>query len=100
MIVSATQLYENSSCFYDYLTDLFQKKKNELVSILKNTKIKWRVLEPEGGFFVLVDISDCINDIPKKYFYDGEIPESEKDIDDYKNLKKLLFLQILHLRST
>lgn len=88
MIMAATEPYDSASCFYEYLSELFRKKKTELVSILKSTKLSWKVLEPEGGFFVLVDISDCINDMPKKYLYGGAVPESEKDIDDYRKLKK------------
>ena len=89
MVMSATEPYEGSVCFYDHLSELFLKKKNELVSILKSTKLNWKVLEPEGGFFVLVDISGCINDMPRKYLFGGVVPDSEKDVDDYRKLKKV-----------
>lgn len=89
MAIAATEPYEGAKCYYEHLKELFQKKKTELVSILKETKFNWRILEPDGGFFVLADISDCINDMPRKYLYaDGVIPDSEKDIDDYRKLQK------------
>ena len=34
-----------------------------------NFKIDWKVIKPEGGYFIMADIRDCVPMIKRKYFY-------------------------------
>ena len=78
--------YQGDKYYYDYLREMLEKKKNFLVNVLKNSWIKMRVFEPEGGFFIVVDITESIPLIPRQYFYkNGKI----KDSEDLKETKEL-----------
>eukprot|EP01016_Furgasonia_blochmanni_P036021 TRINITY_DN4054_c0_g3_i7.p2 TRINITY_DN4054_c0_g3~~TRINITY_DN4054_c0_g3_i7.p2 ORF type:complete len:415 (+),score=127.01 TRINITY_DN4054_c0_g3_i7:67-1311(+) len=87
----AEQPYEGEKDYYVWLDKTYQRKRDELMTILKNAPFNWRVLVPEGGFFALADITNAIKDIPRKYFYaegkavtDGEKPlgGSFKDLEE------------------
>eukprot|EP01015_Nassula_variabilis_P029732 TRINITY_DN642_c0_g1_i19.p1 TRINITY_DN642_c0_g1~~TRINITY_DN642_c0_g1_i19.p1 ORF type:complete len:250 (-),score=63.00 TRINITY_DN642_c0_g1_i19:52-801(-) len=82
-MIQAEQPYENFPNYYEFIGDLFIKRKNEVVEILQKAPFNWHVLVPEGGFFACCDIRKCIKDIPRKYFYrdyehiqDGDQPIS------------------------
>jgi len=45
------------------------RKREILVDTLQNSWIKMRVHVPEGGFFVICDITEAIPMIPREYFY-------------------------------
>jgi len=80
--------YEGSSNYYEFIDKLYTKQKNELMDILKNTPFKIKPLEPEGGFFVLVDIRDAIPTIPIKYFYkDGKNDSNNPVGNNWKGLE-------------
>jgi len=66
---SALLPYENSANYYEHMGTLFKRKRNELVDILKKCPLEFNVLEPEGGYFVMADISKSAHKIPIKYFY-------------------------------
>ena len=61
--------YENYQSYYHFLNHLFKKKGDELVNILKQTTLDFRVFEPDGGYFVMVDTKKSQHKIPVKYFY-------------------------------
>lgn len=69
MRYASSQPYEGCKNYYEYYAMNFTKKKNQLMSILRKAPFNWRVLEPEGGFFIICDISNCHKDIPIKYFF-------------------------------
>lgn len=55
--------------YYEYISNLFIERRKQILEILKKAPFNWRVLNPEGGFFISCDIRNSIKDIPKKYFY-------------------------------
>jgi len=58
--------------------------------VLKNTPFDLKVFEPEGGFFILVDISNTISKIPVKYFYkDGTNSTTTPVGENWKDLENL-----------
>lgn len=63
------QPYEGKANYYEWLTDLYARKKDELLTILRNAPLDYRVLNPDGGYFVIVDITKSIPKIPRKYFF-------------------------------
>lgn len=65
-------IYRDDKLYYDYLNSILQKKKDFLVAALKKSWIKMKVYEPEGGFFILIDITEAIPTIPAKHFYKSE----------------------------
>jgi len=78
--------YQGKANYYEWLSDLYAKKKDELVKILRNAPFDYRVLDPDGGYFVIVDITNTIPKIPKKYFYKVDTQENEP-VGDVKALK-------------
>lgn len=84
--------YVDGKLFYNWIEESMQRKKDLLVKALKNSFLKIKIYEPEGGFFVLVDITEMIPLIPRKYFYKTENTEKfvenspmnqDKRIPDY-----------------
>jgi len=67
-----SEIYRDDKYYYEYLNGILQRKKDFLVAALKKSWIKMKVYEPEGGFFILVDISEAIPMIPAKFFYKSE----------------------------
>jgi len=73
---------EDGRNYYEDLNKMLQKKKDFLVDTLENSWIKMKVHVPEGGFFVIVDITEAIPMIPREYFYkkvDGRYVDREKE---------------------
>jgi kynurenine--oxoglutarate transaminase/cysteine-S-conjugate beta-lyase/glutamine--phenylpyruvate transaminase len=66
---AALKPYENYPDYYAYLNHLFKTKKDDLVDMLKSTPLDFKVYEPDGGYFVMTDISNSWDKIPMKYFY-------------------------------
>lgn len=69
--------YEGFESYYEYVRNLYEKKRNYLVSSLKAAHL--HPVVPEGGFFVIADTS-AHNIIPQKYFDEpsptGQVPVS------------------------
>jgi len=87
-MTKSVEPYEGKSSYYTYLEELFRTKKSDLMSILNNLPYKVRLLDPEGGFFVLVDISESIPTIPIRYFYKEGVSENDKPVgDDWRQLE-------------
>jgi aspartate/methionine/tyrosine aminotransferase len=81
-MVAALQPYEGESNYYVWIDKLYRRKREHLLKILRNAPFNYKVLVPEGGFFALVDISNCIKDIPKKFFYplESQVPDGDKPL--------------------
>jgi len=58
------------------------------MEILSNTPFDIKPFEPEGGFFILVDITNSITKIPVKYFYkEGKNDLNSAVGDNWKGLE-------------
>lgn len=57
------------------------------MNMLRKAPFNWKVLEPDGGFFAIVDISNCHKDIPVKYFYTEGVSQDNTPVGP--NLKDL-----------
>jgi len=84
---SLDQPYKDKANYYEWLTDLYAKKKEELLKILRDAPFDYRVLNPDGGYFIIVDLTNTIPKIPIKYFYKTENQKSEPvgDINSLEN---------------
>ena len=83
----AQKEYEGCTNYYDYLAKTFTSKKQRLCKILKAAPFKWTILEPEGGYFVCVDVTNAIPQIPIKYFYKAGKSEEKGTTEDWKSLE-------------
>ena len=66
---SSRNPYLGFESYFDYYKNFFCDKKNLLCEILENCDLGFKVVQPEGGHFVLCDISESIRKIPVGYFY-------------------------------
>ncbi len=57
------------------------------MKILKAAPINYRVYDPDGGYFVIVDITKAIGDIPIKYFYQENKSDDKTPVGDWTKLK-------------
>jgi len=80
------QPYDGKANYYEALTDLYARKKDELLKILRNAPFDYRVLDPEGGYFVIVDITNTIPKIPIKYFYKSD-NQKDEPVGDFNLLE-------------
>ena len=76
----ANKPYMGHNTYYDWFRNDFQKRKDDLTSILINTKkFDFQVVQPMGGYTFIVSILKCLHMIPIKYYYPTKgVPESEK----------------------
>lgn len=63
--------YEN---YYVYLSEFFKTKKNNIVKALKESKLDLMIFEPEGGHFLIADITKSILKMPMEYFFEESNP--------------------------
>lgn len=80
-IEQSNQPYKEHSSYYEYLEEFFKYKKQVLIDGLKGSKLNFRVIEPEGGHFVLVDIKNSIGSLPVAYFF----KENTKGFEENKH---------------
>jgi len=73
--------------FYETVQKVFQEKKETLTEIMKNGPFECRILDPEGGFFLAVDISKSASKIPIKYFYKEGKSEDENPVQNTDKLE-------------
>lgn len=76
----ARKPYQGYDTYYQWLKADFQRRKDILAQALQNTKkFDFEVVQPMGGYAIVVDIKKSIKMVPMKYYYpQREIPESEK----------------------
>jgi len=72
--------------FYDTVKKVFQEKREALAQALKNGPFDYKILNPEGGFFLVVDISNTVPKIPIKYFYEDGKNNDEHPVQDIRKL--------------
>ena len=72
--------YEEFPNFLDSITDNFFKVRDYLVEEIKKLKMPMKPIVPEGGYFLLIDISECRDYVPQKYFESNEYEEGETHI--------------------
>lgn len=78
--------YEGKSNYYEWLCSTYARKKDELLRILKEAPFDYRVINPDGGYFIIVDITKTISKIPKRFFFKVDTKENEP-VGDYKALE-------------
>ena len=74
-----------------WLREEFIRLNSTLLAGLKASSLNFKVIDSEGGFFILVDISESIKQMPIGYFYSEDRPESKRTdrlecIEDWKKL--------------
>lgn len=76
----AAKPYESHKTYYDHVAGIFEKNRDWLLSH-DQFAFDWKLLKPEGGYFIMADISKVVPSIPKKYFFrskaqieGGELP--------------------------
>lgn len=88
MKLALSQPYQGSTNFYKFLETDYERRKERLCKILRSAPFNYKVLDPEGGFFVLVDIENAIEKIPRKYFYKEGASTDDKVVgSNWKDLK-------------
>lgn len=65
---AARQSYRGHSNYYDWCSKDYQSRKDRIVSSLRN-KWKFDVIEPEGGFFCIADISTKADGLSAEFFF-------------------------------
>lgn len=50
------------------MSNIFEQNRNMLLNNECYSQ-NWKMLSPEGGYFIMADITNEIPNIPKKYFY-------------------------------
>lgn len=54
--------------YYDYMAKLFEENRDAIYHYPKYA-VTWEMLKPEGGYFILADITKVLPQVPIKYFY-------------------------------
>ncbi len=84
-MIDAKKEYKNHSNYYTYLLDFFGQKKQKVIKALQNSKMDFKVIEPDGGYFVLCDITNAIKKVPIAYFYKQTHPKKSKNMKKFLN---------------
>ena len=87
ILIAQNEKYEGKNNFFEYLVDMYQEKMEKLEKILQECSFKFKPFRPNGGIFMVTDISDHINRIPKKYFYKTGKCEDSAPVKDLKALE-------------
>ncbi len=85
-LTKAAQIVDNKT-FYCSMRETFQQRKTLLFDVLKKAPFDWKLLNPEGGYFMIVDISNCMSQTPKKYFYKEGASEISEPVGDWLKLE-------------
>ena len=94
LLAEARQPYQGFDNFYLWNRDRFEKKAARITVAFR--KLGYNVMDSEGGFYTLLDMTDQISKIPIKYFYDhpeqvpqGRAEETLNSFDEWRNLPKV-----------
>jgi aspartate/methionine/tyrosine aminotransferase len=80
--------YHDFDNFYIFLKSTFMRNVQILESALIDSKLGFRVITPEGGYFLTADISDCVIKMPVFYLLSNDKRENKE------NLKKVFLKNI------
>ena len=72
--------YEQYANFGESIKDEYTQVRDYLVKETLNLGIPMRPIEPEGGYFLLLDVNECRDLVPKKYFESNEFEEGPTTI--------------------
>ena len=61
------------------------------MDILKNGDFGYKIIKPEGGYFIIVDITNSIPKIPIKYFFEEGKNNDDKPVKSYADLENPSF---------
>jgi len=81
---SALEPYEGFDNYFEYQKADFAETQEILLEGLEASSLPLKPVKAEGGYFVMVDVSECRDLIPEKYFKAEEF-ESDPDTTIEKN---------------
>ena len=65
----AEKPYQGYGSYYKWLNCMYMRKRDLLIECLTDAGLE--VINPDGGFFILVNVSNLFDHIPEKYYEDG-----------------------------
>ena len=74
---AANEEYEGCSSFFEFQRQDFKKSHDILIEGLKELDLPIKPILAEGGYFIMADISELKDFIPKKYFEQNEYEDDE-----------------------
>ena len=80
-IQEARKPYNGFESYYESLQNDFRENVNILVRALEDSPFDFKIIEPEGGYFMAVDITQAIKKMPAYYLF------SPNKRDDHYSLK-------------
>lgn len=87
----AAKPYQGFNNYYSQVANIFENNRNKLIAH-DNYAFDWRMLNPDGGYFMMTDITQEIPKIPRKYFFNQNNlgPKGEEPINQtIDNLEKI-----------
>lgn len=81
MMDKAFEPYEGHATYFDYVREKYQRKRNELAETLRMAKL--HPVVPEGGFFIMADISAYGNDSFPEVMWTEPAPNGEPPSRDW-----------------
>mmetsp|Transcript_41476 Transcript_41476/g.30488 ORF Transcript_41476/g.30488 Transcript_41476/m.30488 type:complete len:131 (-) Transcript_41476:72-464(-) len=60
--------YQGSATYHDFVRKTFEDCRNEGLKLVSMSKLDWKPVKCEGGYFMAIDVSKCSHAIPAKYF--------------------------------
>jgi len=83
----AAEKNADGQTFYNSMRETFQQRKTILYQGLEKAPFDWKLFNPEGGYFLIAEIANCIPKIPQKYFYKEGATEVNEPVGDWLNLE-------------
>ena len=72
--------YESFANYSDSIKEEYTAVRDYLVTETRKLDIPIRPIEPEGGYFLLADVSECRDLVPKRYFESMEYEDGPTSI--------------------
>lgn len=64
--------YKGFSNYIDFQRSVYQKTKDDIANILWKSEFQIITSEPDGGWFLMLDVWNARSKIPEKYFWPGK----------------------------
>ena len=86
-----TEEFRGFPNYYAWMANSFESKRDRIVQLLTSSPLKFEVVKPEGGYFLLAKIDKAIENMPVRYFYadfakNDYNNEKLKTFDDWETL--------------
>ena len=96
-LLRAREGYQGFGDYYGYLADKFWRNSQVLTRAIEDAgDLKMKTVAPDGGYFLLADISESVDQMPVKYLYSAEKWES---MGERQNLKLDTFQEYQNFES-